>query len=259
MLHRLPRPTIFAHRGASAYAPENTLAAFELAVKQGAHAIELDAKLCADGQVVVIHDTTVDRTTDGSGRVGDLPLEALRELDAGEFFDASFRGERIPTLSEVLESIGRRLWINIELTNYTTPNDALPAKAAELVRHHGLQERVIFSSFNPLTLNRMKKELPRVPKGWLIAPGSWGAWSWRLLRGYISHEAVHPASQIVSPGWVTRIHLQGRRVHVYTVNRVEEIKRLLDWDVDGIFTDDPLLALQVVQEHAFDKDTEEET
>ena len=95
MFADLPRPTIFAHRGASAYAPENTLAAFELAVRQQADAIELDATLCADGHVVVFHDLTVDRTTDGSGSIHKLPLSALKEFDAGCAFDIAFRGERI--------------------------------------------------------------------------------------------------------------------------------------------------------------------
>jgi len=133
MLAQLPKPTLFAHRGASAYAPENTLAAFTLAIHQNADAIELDAKLSADGEVVVIHDQTVDRTTDGVGKVNELVLAALKELDAGEKYDESFRGERIPTLDEVLESIGQKIFINIELTNYASPKDDLPLKVAEIV------------------------------------------------------------------------------------------------------------------------------
>jgi glycerophosphoryl diester phosphodiesterase len=108
MYSNLPRPTIFAHRGASAYAPENTLAAFELAIHQKADAIELDVKLSSDDQVVVIHDQTVDRTTNGTGRVNDLPLAALLELDAGSHFDIAYKGESIPTLSQVFETVGRK-------------------------------------------------------------------------------------------------------------------------------------------------------
>src|SRR5690242_19186833 len=101
MIEMLPNPLVFAHRGASAYAPENTLAAFELARRQGAPAIEFDAKLSSDGRVVIIHDQTLERTTDGAGRVRDLSLAALRELDAGSWLSAQFRGEKIPTLDEV--------------------------------------------------------------------------------------------------------------------------------------------------------------
>ena len=102
-------PLIFAHRGASAHAPENTLAAFELAFQQNADVIELDSKLSADGHVVVIHDQSVDRTTNGFGRVSELTLAGLRELDAGSHFSATFHGEQIPTLVEVLEIFAGRI------------------------------------------------------------------------------------------------------------------------------------------------------
>src|SRR5512147_1736179 len=125
MLTFLPQPIIFAHRGASAHAPENTLAAFELALSQGADAIELDVKLSSDGQVVVIHDPTVDRTTGAKGRVKDMTLADMRTLDAGSFFSQNFVNEKIPTLEEVFETMGKRLFINVELTNYTTPRDHL--------------------------------------------------------------------------------------------------------------------------------------
>ena len=118
MFAQPPHPLIFAHRGASAHAPENTLAAFLVALQQGADGIELDAKLTADGHVVVIHDQTVDRTTKISGRVRDMPLEALLELDAGSHFDVAFKGEPIPTLQQVFERMGQEVLINIELSNY---------------------------------------------------------------------------------------------------------------------------------------------
>ena len=118
MYAQLPRPAIFAHRGSSAYAPENTLAAFDLAISQNADAIEFDAKLSADGHVVVIHDQTIDRTTNGSGFVNQLPLKSLKGFDAGSKFDPKFSGEKIPTLDEVLANIGKRIFINIEIIGY---------------------------------------------------------------------------------------------------------------------------------------------
>ena len=135
-LDSLPQPVIFAHRGASAHAPENTLAAFELALAQQADALELDVKLSADGHVVVIHDATVDRTTNGHGRVRDLSLADLKKLDAGSFFSQAFAGENIPTLDEVFESFGKRTFINVELTNYSTPGDALVESVCMLVKKH---------------------------------------------------------------------------------------------------------------------------
>ncbi len=146
MLDMISNPVIFAHRGASNYAPENTLAAFDLAYRQGAKAIELDAKLTADGQVVVIHDQTVDRTTGGSGRVKEMRLAQLKELDAGSHFDVSFKGEPIPTLDEVFAAFGPFLFINVELTNYASLLDPLPEKVAGLVKKHKLSQRVMFSS-----------------------------------------------------------------------------------------------------------------
>ncbi len=147
MFETFPKPILFAHRGASIHAPENTLPAFELALEQGADGVELDAKLSADGKVVVIHDPTVDRTTDGHGKVSQLSYAELKSLDAGAHFDGPFRGTRIPGLAEVFESIGERSIINVELTNYATPMDRLVDKVCELVKAHGLEQRIIFSSF----------------------------------------------------------------------------------------------------------------
>ena len=108
------RPLIYAHRGASALAPENTLAAFLLAQRLGADGIELDVMFTADKQLIVIHDDTVDRTTNGHGKVAEMPLAALRELDAGSYFGEAFRGEKLPTLAEVYEALGGKLRINVE-------------------------------------------------------------------------------------------------------------------------------------------------
>ena len=145
---QLNKPKIFAHRGASAYAPENTMAAFSLAVHQGADAIELDAKLSADGYVVVMHDDTVDRTTNGTGRVSSLSLAELQKLDAGSKFPPLFKSEKVPTLEEVYETLGRKILINVELTNYSTPMDDLPDKVIALVKKFNLEERVLLSSFS---------------------------------------------------------------------------------------------------------------
>ena len=119
------RPLIYAHRGASALAPENTLAAFLLAQRLGADGIELDVMLTADNQLIVIHDDTVDRTTNGHGKVAEMPLAALRDLDAGSYFGEAYRGEKLPTLAEVYEALGGKLRINVELKNYAHPLDAL--------------------------------------------------------------------------------------------------------------------------------------
>ena len=134
-------PFIFAHRGASAHAPENTLAAFELAVESGAHGIELDVKLSADNKVIVLHDQTVDRTTDGFGDVRTLLSSTLRELNASHHFPGQYPIQHVPTLDEVIELVGQRTYFNFELTNLSTPRDELPDRVGEAIVHHGIEDR----------------------------------------------------------------------------------------------------------------------
>lgn len=240
-------PLIFAHRGASAHAPENTLTAFETALRQGAHGIELDAKLSADGHIVVIHDATVNRTTDGTGRVAKMELAALRELDAGSFFSSGHRGERIPTLAEVFELVvGTRAVVNVELTNYSTPKDGLVEGVCAMVRLFGLEKRVLLSSFLPHNLEMARRLLPQVPRALLAAPGWLGWWSRSFVFGLGEYQALHPHAKDASLRQVTRVHRLDRRIHPWTVNALEDIRRLLSWGVDGIFTDDPQLALGVL-------------
>ena len=247
LLDRLPKPAIIAHRGASAYAPENTLAAFELALRQGADAIELDAKLSADGHIVVFHDQTTQRTTAHEGRIGAMTLNELRKLDAGSHFDISFSGEPIPTLEEVFKAVGQLTYINVELTNYASPTDALPEKVAALVKQHRLSQRVFFSSFNPLALNRVRRLLPDTPVGLLAFSGSRGrlARSW-IARLLVPYQSLNPDLSDVTAPLVENAHKRDKKVLVYTVNRQEEMQRLFGLGVDGIFTDDPILARQAL-------------
>ena len=247
MFAQPPHPLIFAHRGASAHAPENTLAAFLVALQQGADGIELDAKLTADGHVVVIHDQTVDRTTKISGRVRDMPLEALLELDAGSHFDIAFKGEPIPTLQQVFERIGQEVLINIELSNYATPFDELPEKVAALIKRHHMAEWVVFSSFNPFALRRAQRLLPDVPIGLLALSGRRGGWArGRLGKLLISYQSLHIELGDVTEALIKRIHGDENGLFVYTVNQASDMFRLFDQEVDGIYTDDPLLARRVI-------------
>ncbi len=246
LLTSLQQPVIFAHRGSCAYAPENTLASFQLALQHQADAVELDAKLSADGQVVVIHDQTVDRTTNGSGKVNQLPLAALKELDAGAFFGPQFAGEKIPTLAEVFESIGAKLYINIELTNYASPLDGLVDRVCALVQRYGLEDRVMFSSFNPFNLLRAGRLLPGVPRGMLTFEGASGAFLRGLPGRWAGPQALHPYLDDVTPELVASEHSRGRRVHVWTVNQEPDLRRMLACGVDGLFTDDPPLARKLL-------------
>ena len=246
MFENFPNHVLFAHRGASAHAPENTLPAFELALQQGADGVELDVKLSADGHVIVMHDPTVDRTTDGHGRVRDLTLADFRKLDAGAYYSEAYRGTKVPTLDEVFEAIGKRCVINVELTNYATPRDTLVEKVCDLVKRHALQDRILFSSFLGGNLRRAAQLLPEVPRGLLALDGWKGAWARSFGFMFGEFQALHPYITDVNAPQVSRVHQLKRRIHVWTANTAEEISRLKNWGVDGIFTDDPLTTVRAL-------------
>jgi len=248
MINQLPRPALFAHRGASHYSPENTLAAFEIAIKQQADAIELDVKVTADGHVVVIHDQTVDRTTNGTGNVADMELAQIQELDAGVHFELQFAGEKVPTLREVLIQCAKRIPINIELTNYASLFDSLPEKVAAIVREFSMEDFILFSSFNPIALLKIKRILPKVPIALLCLPGKNGAIPRSRMINRFSHEAIHPEYTDVTQGLIRAAHKHNKRVHTYTVNQASDIQNMFNNGVDGIFTDDPILAKQVLNQ-----------
>ncbi len=240
MFAHLPSPTIFAHRGASAHAPENTLTAFELAREQGADAIELDVKLSADGIPVVIHDHTVDRTTNGSGTVAELELASLQKLDAGG-------GQHIPTLAEVFSAVGRDLYINVELTNYTTSKDALVDKVVDVIKRYDMQGRILFSSFLAKNLKRAAELLPGTPRGLLALPTGLGVFARTFGFRSDVYQAIHPSIRNLTEGMITSAHQRGQRVHVWTVNTADQMQKLANWGVDGIFTDDPQLAVKILR------------
>ena len=250
MFENFPTPVLFAHRGASAHAPENTLPAFELALQQGADGVELDVKLTADDHVIVMHDPSVDRTTDGHGRVRDLSLADFRKLDAGGYYAESFRGTKVPTLDEVFEAIGPRCVINVELTNYTTPRDGLVDKVCEVVKRHALQSRILFSSFFGSNLKRAAQFLPEVPRGLLALDGWIGAWARSFGFMFGEYQALHPYITDANAPQISRVHQLKRRIHVWTANTAEEITRLKNWGVDGIFTDDPQAAVRALGREA---------
>lgn len=229
-------------------APENTMAAFELAYQQGAQAVELDVKLTLDGQIVAMHDSRVDRTTDGEGRVSELRLEEIRRLDAGAWKEDRFKNTPVPALDEILLGLADRLLFNIELTNYATPFDRLPAAVIELVRQLKLEQRVLMSSFNPWSLLRAHWMAPEIPLGLLVHSSQPRISRWLLSR-MIAHQAWHPNEALIgSDGRVAKMHHQGRSVNVWTVNHKERMHELLAWGVDGIMTDHPPTLIRVVQE-----------
>ena len=247
-INNLPPYAVIAHRGASAFAPENTLSAFRAALKAGAHGIELDAKRSADGLVVVMHDPTVNRTTDGMGYVHQLKAAELTKLDAGAKFHPDFSGERVPRLEDVFEEIGKKILINIELTNYISFGDGLPEAVAELVRRHNIVEWVFFSSFDPRNLRLIRKHLPAAPCAMLSLPG----WKGMAARGWVGMwagpDALNPWHQDVSERLVQKENARRRKVITWTVNGIEDLRTQKKLGVDAVITDDPARALAVREE-----------
>lgn len=244
----LERPTIFAHRGSSAHAPENTLAAFKLALDQRADGIELDVKLSADGQIIVMHDDAVDRTTNGTGRVKSLTLRELKQLDAGSKFDPKYQGERIPTLAEVFETVGQQVLINVELTNYSSTSDDLPDKVVALVKDFKLEENMILSSYNIAALCKARFKHSTLPLGVLVFSGTASAILHSRLLRFGPLLALHPSTADCTPQLVEDANLKNCRIRVYTVNQPDIMRQMYSYGVDGIFTDDPLLAQQAFTE-----------
>lgn len=228
---------VFGHRGARAYAPMNTLPSFELAVAQGADGIELDVHRSKDGYPVIVHDFTVDSTTDGSGQVTDMTLVELKALDAGSRFSAAFAGTRIPTLDEVFEAVGQKLFINVEIKSVSLETDGVEQVVADCITRHGMSGRVLISSFNPFTLIRFRAILPDVPIGFLYSAESpQGVFE---ALGSVAYEAFHPHYGLITAESITPHLAAGRVINVWTVNDAAQAASLRDLGVTGIITDQP--------------------
>lgn len=251
--------TPMGHRGARGLAPENTLAAFNVAL---AHQMgfELDTTLCATGQLVVIHDDTLDRTTTGVGPVAEAPLSSIVTLDAGSHFHPSFAGERVPTLDAVLQVYGRRALVNIEVKAGKGADSAALAQAVvDLVEAHDLVHAVIVTSFSPFVLEEVRKRNDAIARGQIFGTFAGADLAWyekALLRNLAFNRRARPDLLMVehvlaTPEWVERRHAQGYRVFVWTVNDPEDMRRLITVSrVDGIITDRPDILRRVMVEVA---------
>jgi len=237
------RPLVIAHRGYQAKYPENTLVAFQAAIDTGADMIELDVLWTKDRKMVVIHDESVDRTTNGQGMVSDYTHSELKELDAGSWFDARFKGERLPTLQEVLDLVKGQVFLNIEIKRSAYephhPPDAIEKQIVELVKQKNVVESVLISSFEWRVLERLAamKEAPA------IALLSGDPDEGNPLEACRKLEAFswHPSSLALKEAHVRKMHEAGILVFPYKVDTAEDIKRMLEMDVDGLIVDDPLL------------------
>lgn len=238
---------IMAHRGASGYAPENTLEAFELAVKMGAYGVELDVHLTRDGELVVAHDETVDRVSDGSGRIRDMTIAELKKLRFNRTFP-EYTNARIPTLKEVFDLLGPAgLYINIELKNSYIDYPGLEKKTIELAAREGMLDRIIFSSFNHYSMLRVKDIDSSLYCGLLYEATLIEPWSYAKRLGM---DALHPHfSEVLVPGGeCERAHELGLEVNPWTVNSESDIRAVIAAGADHIISNYPDRALKILKE-----------
>jgi len=243
-MNSLRYPLIIAHRGYSLRYPENTLIAFEKALEWDVQMIELDVTLTLDRKLVVIHDETLDRTTNGHGRVADHTLARLKALDAGSWFADRFAGEPIPTLAEVLAQVAGRAAVNIEIKPEAYeahhPDDAVECQILNILQHQNISDDVLVSSFDVRVMTEIAR-MANPPALACLSEGDAdseifdicqkiGIFSWNVDYRYLNRTRIEKA------------HGLGLRVFAYTVNSPKEISTLIEMGVDGIFTDDPTLA-----------------
>jgi glycerophosphoryl diester phosphodiesterase len=221
-----------AHRGASSYAPENTFAAFDLAIEMGARHLELDVHFSSDGHLVVIHDDTVDRTTDGSGPVTSRSLVALTALDAGAWFDPRFKGERIPTLGAVLE----RYWgahLHVELKGHSA---GLAQRAVDMIRSSGIATNVTITSFQKAKLEETRAYAPELPTGWLVGEVSDAVVAQARAMGLTQ---LCPRAGAVTPELVSRLHAEGLVVRAWGVATEDLMRQVVTAGADGMTVNFP--------------------
>lgn len=244
----LERATVLtiAHRGASRDAPPNTLAAFRAALVIGADGIELDVHLSADGVPVVIHDFSVDATTDGQGQVADLTVAQLKRLDAGMRFDPAFAGERVPLLEEVLDIVGDRTLTNIELKSRSLRDSSLEEAVLSLLERHGRRHNILLSSFNPFALRRAKRIDPGIATALIHSPSLPLPLRMAWLAPLAPHEVRHPEHTMVDAKYVAWAGKRGYRVNTWTVDERQEMRRLIALGVDGIITNVPAIMRTLV-------------
>lgn len=236
---------IWAHRGASAYAPENTIPALRMAIEQGAQGLEIDVQRTADDVLVVVHDETINRTSSGFGRVADLTFEELRRCDFSNGF-IGHRNVQIPTLSEVLDLVADTgVTINVELKNSVVPYPGIELDAAVEVTAAGMTDRVIFSSFNHACLANLRDVVPPSQIGILYTDGLYNPWQYAHLVGA---GALHPDwSSLWQPDYVRHAHDAGIKVHAWTVDEAKDVRLAMSLGVDAIVTNFPDLARRVVR------------
>lgn len=236
MTQSWPYPPIVAHRGGGKLAPENTLAAIDVGAQYGHRMIEFDAKLSQDGAIFLLHDDTLDRTSNGWGVAGEQPWDKLVQLDAGSWFGSAFSDERLPLLAEVAARCRQhRLMANIEIKP-TGGLEVETGRAVALAARVMWQGQVapLLSSFSFQALEAAKMAAPELPRGLLL--DSWDE-NWQRLTQTLGCVSIHLNHTVLNAERVAQLKQAGLRILVYTVNKPDRARELLQWGVDAICTD----------------------
>ena len=238
---------VIAHRGFSGAAPENTLVAIRKAIEVGADMVEVDVTVTADGEVILLHDETLDRTTDGEGSPIETTLEEIGNLDAGSWFAPEFAGERVPTLGEVLEMVKGRILINVEIKSEAVEHGVVP-KVASLIIGHGMLDQVVVSSFSPEALRQMKVTEPAVMTASLYNKDVHTGRDPLEIIQEVGSRGFNISGKRLTPAMRDRCHRHGIPVAVYTINEPARMRLLVGMGVDAVFTDHPDWMIAILSE-----------
>lgn len=240
----MSKTKIFAHRGASGYAPENTLEAFALAIEQGADGIELDVQLSKDGIPVVIHDETLDRVTQKNGYVKDYTLKELKELTVLATKFPEYAVSKIPTLEEVLDAVkASGIQVNIELKTGIFWYPDIEQKVADIVEKTGMQNQVIYSSFNHYSVQKMKEIVPEAETAYLYSDVILDVENYAKMTKV---DGLHPAVYHVKMSDFLKKYLKsGLNIRVWTVNQEVDMEQLISANITAVITNYPDLALKI--------------
>lgn len=230
--------TVLGHRGAKGHAPENTLPSFYKAIELGATMFELDIHLSRDGELVVMHDKTVDRTTNGAGKVADLTWDEIKRLDAGSWYGEEFAGTRVPRLEDVFEAVADKILIDVEIKAGDGLYHGIVDRLVDLIKGTGLVERVLITSFHTEYLKEAREKLPGAQLGLIYEKPRENAISEAVSKGW---QVLHPHLRWVTKEWVDEAHANGLIVRGWNPNEVEPMRRLIEAGVDGVGTDYPEL------------------
>ena len=233
-------PTVMAHRGLSADAPENTLYAFSDAISVGADFIELDVQQTRDGVLVVMHDSNLKRTTGMNKNIWDVDYADIQNLDAGSWFDPAYANARIPTLEETLQFVDKRAKLNIEIKPTKHGSDTLEQDVAELITRYQYTDACYVTSFSYGSLKKVKEANPEIRTGYLMSVAYGQFYSLKYADAF-SLNKVFVTSQVVNAA-----HQQGKQIFAWTVNSMSEVRSLCNLHVDSIITDDPVMVQNVI-------------